>query len=86
MQNCNVVSCVWSVNLREERRLRVFDNRVLREIFEPKKDEVAGEWRRKQNEVLYDMYCSPNIIRGGGLGGSMRFIPKPPLHRQDGTT
>jgi len=50
--------------LRKERRLIVFENRVLRGIFGPKKDEVTGEWRRKHYEVLYDLYWSPNFIRG----------------------
>jgi hypothetical protein len=50
--------------LREEQRLRVFENRVLRGIFGPKRDEVTGEWRRLHNEELYDLYCSPNIIGG----------------------
>jgi hypothetical protein len=49
----------WS----EEQRLRVFENRVLRRIFGPKRDEATGEWRRPHNEELYDMYCSLNIIR-----------------------
>jgi hypothetical protein len=47
--------------LREEHRLKVFENRVLRRIFGPKKDEVAGEWRKLHNE-LNDLYSSPNII------------------------
>ena len=49
--------------LREVRRLKVFENRVLRRIFGPKRDEVAGEWRRLHNEELYDLYCSPSIVR-----------------------
>ena len=52
----------WSLTLREERRLRVFENRVLRGIFGPKRDEVTGEWRKLHNEELNDMYCSPNIV------------------------
>jgi len=61
----------------------VFENRVSRGVFEPKKDEVAGEWGRKRNKLLYDQYFSPNIIRGGR---GMHFTPKLPLHRQDGST
>ena len=53
----------WSLILREERWLRVFENRVLRKIFGPKRDEVTGEWRELHNEDLTDLYCSPNIIR-----------------------
>jgi hypothetical protein len=47
--------------LREECRLRVFENRVLRRIFGPRRDEVTGEWRRLYNEGFYDLYSSPNI-------------------------
>jgi hypothetical protein len=53
----------WSLTLREEHKLRVFETRVLRRIFGPKRDEVTGEWRRLHNEELNDLYSSPNIIR-----------------------
>jgi hypothetical protein len=53
----------WSLTLREEQRLRVFENRVLRRIFGPNRDEATGEWRRLHNEELNDLYSSPNIIR-----------------------
>jgi hypothetical protein len=49
--------------LREEHRLRVFENRVLRRIFGPKRDEVIGGWRKLHNEKLHKLYSSPNIIR-----------------------
>ena len=49
--------------MREERRLRLFENRVLRRIFGPKRNEVTGEWRKLHNEELNDLYCSPNIVR-----------------------
>ena len=52
----------WSLILWEERRLRVFENRVLRRIFGPKRDEVTGEWRKLHNEELNDLYSSPNIV------------------------
>jgi hypothetical protein len=53
----------WSLTLREERRLRVFENRVLRIVFRSKRDEVAGEWRKLHNEELRDLYSLPNIVR-----------------------
>jgi hypothetical protein len=53
----------WSLTLREECRLRVFENKVLRRIFGPERDEVTGELRRLHNKELYALYSSPNIIR-----------------------
>jgi len=53
----------WSLILREERRLRVFENRVLRRVFGSKRDEVTGEWRKLHNEELRDLYSLPNIVR-----------------------
>jgi hypothetical protein len=53
----------WSVTLREEYRSKVFENRVLRRIFGPKRDKVIGGWRKLHNEELYTLYCSPSIIR-----------------------
>jgi hypothetical protein len=61
-----VVLCgceTWSLTLREEQRLRVFENMLLRRIFGPNRDEATGEWRRLHNEELNDLYSSPNIIR-----------------------
>jgi hypothetical protein len=52
----------WSLTLREEHGLRVFENRVLR-IFGPKRDEVTGGWRKLYNEELHNLYSSPSIIR-----------------------
>jgi hypothetical protein len=53
----------WSLTLREEHRLRVFENRVLRRIFGPKIDEVTGGWRKLHNEELHGLYSSPSIVR-----------------------
>ena len=53
----------WSLTLREERRLRVFENRVPRRVFGPKRDEVTGEWRKLRNEEFSDLYYLPNIVR-----------------------
>jgi hypothetical protein len=89
----------WSLTLREECRLRVFENRVLRRIFGPKGDEVTGEWRRLHNEELYALYSSPNIIRViksrrlrwavhvarvGKTRGYRRRPPERPRHRWEG--
>jgi hypothetical protein len=49
--------------LKEERRLKVFENRVLRRIFGLKRDEKTGEWRKLHNEELHDLYSTPNIVR-----------------------
>ena len=54
---------IWSLTLREERRLRVFENRVLRRLFGPKREEVTGEWRKLHNEELNDLYFLPNIVQ-----------------------
>ena len=59
LYGCGTLSLI----LREERRLTVFENRVLRRIFGPKRNEVAREWRKLHNEELYGLYCSLNIIR-----------------------
>jgi hypothetical protein len=53
----------WSLTLREEHILRVFENKVLKRIFEPKRDEVPGGWRKLHNEELHSMYSSISIIR-----------------------
>jgi hypothetical protein len=62
-----VIYCIgipnWSLKLREGHRLRVFENRVLRGIFGPKRDEVTGDWRTLHNEEFHNLYSSPNIIR-----------------------
>ena len=53
----------WALILREERKLSVFENMVLRRIFGPRRDEVTGEWRRLHNEELNDLYSSPNFVQ-----------------------
>jgi hypothetical protein len=53
----------WPLTLREEHRLRVFENSVQRRIFGPKRDEVTGDWRKLHNEKLHNLYSSPHIIR-----------------------
>jgi len=53
----------WSLTLRQERKLRVFENMVLRRIFGPRRDEAMGEWRRLHNKELNDLYSSPSIVR-----------------------
>ena len=54
---------IWSLTLREKRRLRVFENRVLRRVLGPKRDEVTGECRKLHKEELSDLYSLPNIVR-----------------------
>ena len=53
----------WSLTAREEKKLRVFENMVLRRIFGPRRNEVTGEWRKLHNEELNGLYSSPNIVR-----------------------
>jgi len=53
----------WSLTFSEKRRLRVFENRVLRRVFGPKRDEVTEEWRELHSEELNDLYSSPSIVR-----------------------
>jgi hypothetical protein len=59
-----VIRCeTWSLTLRQEHRLRVFENRVLKRIFGLKRDEVTGGWRKLHNEELHNLYSSPSIIK-----------------------
>ena len=53
----------WTLTLREERKLRVLENRVLKKIFGPKRHDVTGEWSKLHDEELYNLYFSPNFIR-----------------------
>jgi len=68
IHNYNFAFCfyrfeAWSLTMGEERRLRVFENRVLRKIFVSIRDEVKGEWKKLHNEELNDPYSSPSIVR-----------------------
>jgi hypothetical protein len=60
---CFLYECeTWSLTLKKERRLRVFENRVLRKVFGLKRDEVTGVWRKLHNEELNDLYSSHTIV------------------------
>jgi hypothetical protein len=59
----------WYVTLREEHRLKVFEDRVVSRIFGPKRDEVTGEWRKLHSEELHNLYSSPNIFRQSKVRG-----------------
>jgi hypothetical protein len=67
----------WSLTLKEEHRLRVFENRMLRRISGPRREEVAGGWRRLHNEEFHNLYASPNTIRVINSRG-MRWVGKVP--------
>jgi hypothetical protein len=74
-------------HIREERRLRVFENRLLRRIFRPKRKEVTREWRKLYNEELHDLYSSPNIVqvikskRMRWAGHVVRMVERRGVHR-----
>jgi hypothetical protein len=61
--HCQCNGAVWSLTVREEHKLSVFENRVLRRIFGPKRDGVTGGWKKLHNEELHNLYSSPSIIR-----------------------
>jgi len=61
----------WSLTLREERRLKAFEKRVLRRIFGPKRDEITQEWRKLHSEEFNDLYCSPNNFSGDQIENEM---------------
>jgi hypothetical protein len=87
MSKCNTGCETWSLTLREECRLRVFENGVLRGICGAKRDGVTGEWRKLHNEDLNDLYCSPTVVwviksrrcssHGGGRGVYRVLVGKP---------
>jgi hypothetical protein len=87
MSKCNTGCETWSLTLREERRLRVFENGVLRGVVGTKRDGVTGERRKLHNEDIDDLYCSPTIVRvikprrcsshGGGRGVYRVLVGKP---------
>ena len=60
---CTICNEIMTILLEEERRLMLFENRVLRRLFGPERDEVTGECRKLHNEELYGLYTSPNIVR-----------------------
>ena len=67
----------WYLILRDEHRPRMLKNKVLKEIFGPKRDEVTGHWRKLHNEEFHDLYLSPNIILGRMRGvGQMACVRK----------
>jgi hypothetical protein len=66
----------WSLTLRGKHRLRVFENRFLRRIFGPKRDEVTGEWRKLHSEELYNLYSYPNIITIIRWAGHVTYMGK----------